>query len=128
MPTVTLPPSARNDRSWQSFVNFIGLRGKASSFDRATGELILFDGDQATIDAQLVTYAGDQTNIDNDFDDVLADLVTDRDKDEFDDDSILTAVIKEMVEQLNDIRGPAGLPLLNFGTVNADIRNRIGQP
>lgn len=126
--TVTLPPSARNDRSWQSFAHFIGQRGRASSLDRTTGELIFFHGDQATIDAQLVTYAADQTNIDNDFDDVAADEVKDREKDEFDDDSIVTAIIKEMVDQLNDIRGNAGMPLLNFGTVNSNIRNRIGQP
>lgn len=126
--TVTLPPSARNRHSWRSFVNFIGQRGKASSLDQATGELTLFEGDQATIDAQLVTYVADQTNIDDDFQDVLDDEAKDSAKSEFDDDSILTALIKEMVDQLNDIRAQTGQPALNFGQVNADIRNRIGQP
>ena len=96
--------------------------------DQATGELTLFEGDQATIDAQLVTYVADQTNIDDDFQDVLDDEAKDSAKSEFDDDSILTALIKEMVDQLNDIRAQTGQPALNFGQVNADIRNRIGQP
>jgi len=128
MVTVTLPPSARNTHSWLSFVNFIGQRNKASNFDPTTGELILFEGDQATIDAQLVTYTGDQANVDNDFQDILDDEEIDRQKDAFDDASETTAVIKEMVEQLNELRALHSLPALNFGQVNADIRNRIGQP
>lgn len=120
-----LPPSARNTRSARSFKRFIGQHGKASNLDEATGEFFLFEGDQATIDAQLITYTADQVNIDTDYDDVVNDERKDRDKDAFDEKNDLTALIKEMVEQLNELRALHALPPLNFGTVNADIRNRI---
>jgi len=83
---------------------------------------------QAAMDAALITYAADQANIDNDFADIVADEITDRDKDAYDDKSEITALIKEMVDQLNELRALHSLPALNFGQVNAGIRNRIGQP
>ncbi len=83
---------------------------------------------QAALDQKAIDYAADIATVHQDYADHLADVARDESKDEFDDDSIVTALIKEMVDQLNDIRANAGMPLLNFGTVNANIRNRIGQP
>lgn len=97
-------------------------------FRPSNSELEVGDVTQPALDAALITYIADQANIDADFADKLKDEEDDRVKDEFDDDSIVTAIVKEMVDQLNAIRANAGMPALNFGTVNAAIRSRIGQP
>lgn len=122
MAKVTLPaggvPGAFNDH--------VGQHGNGYYVDGLDVQITQLN--QATLDAALITYAADLTSINDDFADKLVDEANDLAKDEFDDDSIVTALIKEMVEQLNDIRGNAGMPLLTFGTVNSNIRNRIGQP
>ncbi len=121
MGTVTLPvggvPGAYNDH--------LGQHGNAFSFFESTNEIEIRQVDQATMDAALITYTADQANIDNDFADKIADIAKDLRKDRFDDNSHVTATIKEMVIQLNELRALHGLPDLNFGTVNASIRNRI---
>ena len=86
------------------------------------------DVTQPDLDAALITYVADQANIDSDFADKLADEKVDKEKDEFDDKSDLTALIKTMVDELNVLRALHALPDLNFGTVNASVRSRIGQP
>lgn len=91
-------------------------------------ELEVGDVTQPDLDAALITYAADQANIDNDFADKMADEKADREKDEFDDKSDLTALIKVMVEELNVLRALHAIPDLNFGTVNASVRSKIGQP
>lgn len=91
-------------------------------------ELEVPDVTQAALDAAFADYVANQVDRDNDFGLKLADEKRDREKDEFDDKSDLTALIKEMVDQLNVLRALHALPALNFGPVNADIRNRIGQP
>lgn len=124
MSKITLAPG----HNFEALNDFAGNEGLMAYFDPFTLELEMPGIDQATADQALIDYAADQANIDNDFADKRADQAKDKIKDEFDDDSIVTALIKEMVEQLNDIRANAGMSALNFGQVNANIRNRIGQP
>lgn len=124
MSIITLLPG----HNFEALNDFAGNEGLMAYWDPTTLELEMPGIDQATADQALLDYAADQVNIDNDFADKVKDQKDDALKDEFDDDSIVTAIIKEMVEQLNDIRTNAGMPLLNFGTVNAAIRSRIGQP
>lgn len=122
MAKVTLPaggiPGAFNDH--------VGQHGKGYFFQGLEIEIPQLT--QAVLDAALITYTADVTNINDDFADKIADEIKDRDKDAFDDKTDLTALIKEMVDQLNELRALHALPALNFGVVNADIRNRIGQP
>lgn len=124
MSTLTLLPG----HNFEALNDFAGNEGLMTSWDPNTLELEMPAIDQPTADQALIDYVADQVNIDNDFADKRADQAKDRMKDEFDDKDDLTALIKEMVDQLNDIRANAGMPLLNFGTVNAAIRSRIGQP
>lgn len=83
------------------------------------------DVSQTALDAALVDYIADQAAIDADFADKVADEAKDKRKNEFDDKSDLTALIKEMVDQLNELRALHSLTPLVFGQVNSDIRNRI---
>ncbi len=106
-----------------AFVDHVGQHNKGYRFDGLDVEIPQVD--QATLDAALITYAADLTSINDDFADKLADEEKDRRKDLFDDNSHTTAHIKEMVILLNELRALHGLPDLNFGTVNASIRNRI---
>lgn len=106
-----------------AFNDHVGQHGKAYMFLALDVEIPQVD--QATLDAALVTYAADVATINADFADKLADEEKDRRKDHFDDNSHVTATIKEMVIQLNELRALHGLPDLNFGQVNASIRNRI---
>jgi hypothetical protein len=125
MAIVTLSPG----HNPAAVAHFAGsARGKNVLFRQETLELQVEDVTQPALDAALVDYAANQATRDADFQDILDDIANDLAKDEFDDDSIVTAIIKEMVDQLNDIRAQTGQPALNFGQVNADIRNRIGQP
>ncbi len=103
-------------------------RGRNMRFRQEDLDLQVDDVTQPDLDAALADYSANQAARDADFQDVVDDEAADRAKDEFDDDSIVTAIIKEMVDQLNDIRAQTGQAALNFGTVNANIRNRIGQP
>lgn len=125
---VTLPPSARNHRSWRAFVKFIGQQGKASSFDLATGELTLFEGDQLVIDAQLVTYAGDQTNIDNDLDTSDEAAQVAKDIQRFSDDTVINAVVEVYRLELNILRAAAGLPTRSAGFIDGQITAEIAAP
>lgn len=126
--TVTLPPSARNRRSWRSFQKFIGQESKASSFDESTGELILYEGDQAIIDAQLVTYTGDQTNIDNDLDasDEAAQVAKDILR--YQNDAVLNAIVEVYRQELNILRGIEGLPDRSAGFIDGAITSEIASP
>lgn len=126
--TVTLPSSARNRRSWRSFVKFIGQQGKGSNFEQANGQLILFEGDQATIDAQLVAYTADQTNIDNDLDtfDQAADVAKDILR--FQDDVVINAVVEVYRVELNILRAAAGLPDRSEGFIDGQITAKIANP
>ena len=123
MGTVTLPAGA----NFHAFNDHAGNLNGFFGFDETTFEYES-DVNQATLDAALITYTADQATIDADFADDEADREKDAKKDRFDEKDDLTALIKEMVDQLNDIRANAGMPLLNFGTVNAAVRSRIGQP
>lgn len=123
MGKVTLLP-ADNRRAFADFAAGNTLH----TWDDTTLEIVIPSVDQATLDTLLIDYHADQANIDQDFADKRADEAKDRDKDSFDDKSDLTALIKEMVLQLNELRALHSLPPLIFGQVNADIRNRIGQP
>jgi hypothetical protein len=126
MAKVTLPAG----RDFFAFNDHIGNFGNAFSFDDATGDYEPVDPtiDQATLDAALITYAADVAGINAAWADKLTDFNDDVMKTEFDSNAGLTAVIKEMVDELNAIRQNAGLPDLNFGVVNAAIRQRINKP
>lgn len=93
-----------------------------------TDELEVHDVSQADLDAAFADYTANQVARDQDFQDHLEDVASDAAKDQFDDASDLTALIKEMVDELNVLRALHALPDLNFGTVNAAIRSRIGNP
>jgi len=123
MGTVTLT-ATQNEKAFADFV----ATNKLFTFDPVSFELVMPSVSQAVLDTALINYAADQANIDNDFADRVADEIKDMEKDAFDDKTDLTALIKEMVDQLNELRALHALPALNFGVVNADIRNRIGQP
>lgn len=124
MGKVTLQPG----QSFAAYNHSLGRTGFSYYFDDATLEIEIPEVDQITMDNGLVAYTANQAADDAAYAQFLDDAKTDRDKDEFDDDSIVTAIIKEMVDQLNDIRAQTGQPALIFGQVNANIRNRIGQP
>lgn len=123
MATVILTVT-QNDGALAHFV----APNQGHGFDPVSRELEISVVTQAVLDQALIDYAADQATKDQDFQDHIEDVANDAAKDVFDDASELTAVIKEMVDQLNDIRTNAGMPLLNFGTVNAAIRQRIGAP
>jgi len=123
MGTVTLT-ATQNEKAFADFA----ATNKLFTFDPVSFELVMPSVAQAVLDLALINYAADQANIDNDFADRVADEIKDMEKDAFDDKTDLTALIKEMVDQLNELRALHALPALNFGVVNADIRNRIGQP
>ncbi len=125
---VILPPSARNRRSWRSFVKFIGQQGKGSNFVEATGELLLFEGDQATIDGQLVAYTADQANIDNDLD--ASDQASDVAKDilRYQNDVVINAVVEVYRVELNILRAAAGLADRSEGFIDGQITAKIANP
>lgn len=124
MSVLTLLPG----HNFAALNNFAGNEGLMTSWDETTLELEMPAIDQPTADQALIDYIADQVNIDNDFADFVADREKDRKKDEFDDKDDLTALIKVMVDELNVLRALHALPDLNFGTVNADVRSRIGNP
>ncbi len=101
---------------------------KGYTFDAPARELGISVVTQAVLDQALIDYAADQVDKDNDFQDHLEDVAKDAAKDQFDNASDLTALIKELVEQLNVLRALHALPDLNFGTVNASVRSKIGNP
>lgn len=120
--TVILPPgSRRNAFNW--FIgNEHGFNQMEANSEFGVDEAVI---SQADIDQKAIDYAADLATVHQDYDDHLADVAKDQRKDRFDDNSHVTATIKEMVIQLNELRALHGLPDLNFGTVNASIRNRI---
>jgi len=120
MGAVTLT-ATQNEKAFADFADPNTL----FTFDPVSLEVIIPSLTQSAIDTALVNYAANQSDIDDDFADKRADEKKDRDKDAFDEKNDLTALIKEMVEQLNVLRALHALPPLNFGTVNADIRNKI---
>lgn len=122
MSNVTLPAGG----NFPAFNDFVGNRDKLYSFDESTLEYES-DVNQATLDAALINYTADQATIDSDFADAEKDRRDDEEKDRFDNKDDLTALIKVMVEELNVLRALHAIPDLNFGTVNASIRSRIGQ-
>jgi len=123
--TVVLPPGNRL-RAFNWFIgNELGFAQMEAGDEFGVDDSVI---SQAALDQKAIDYAADLATVHQDYDDHRADVAKDRLKDEFDDDSIVTALIKEMVDQLNDIRAQTGQPALTFGTVNANIRNRIGQP
>lgn len=124
MSILTLLPG----HNFEAFNDFAGNEGLMAYFDPTTLELEMPDIDQATADQALIDYVADQANIDADFVDKRADQAKDRKRDEFDEKDDLTALIKVMVEELNVLRALHSLPDLNFGQVNASIRQRIGNP
>lgn len=127
--TVTLPPSARNTRSARSFKRFIGQPGKSSQLDRATGILVLFEGDQATIDAALVNYIADQANIDKAHDATVDADNVGRLQREFAADVILNAVVEVVRVELNDLRAEhTGKPAIQPAAFDALIRAKIANP
>ena len=123
MSTVTLPVGG----DFFAFNDFVGNRNKLFNFDEITME---YESDvaQGVLDAALINYVADQATIDSDFADDEKDRRDDEEKDRFDEKDDLTALIKVMVEELNVLRALHALPDLNFGTVNAAVRSRIGQP
>ena len=112
----------------EAIADLAGSDRKNLTFHPNASELEVPDVTQAALDTAFADYVANQVDRDNDFAEKLADEKKDREKDEFDDKSDLTALIKEMVLQLNVLRTLHGLPDLDFGPINADIRNRIGQP
>lgn len=125
--TVTLPPSARNRRSWRSFKRHAGFTG-GSTFDEATGELIFEGADQATVDASLVTYVADQANIDNDLDADDAAVSTGALIQRYDNDPVLIAIADVFREELNVLRALHALPDIQQGQMNGKVHNKIANP
>jgi len=122
MGKVTLQPG----QNIAAYNHSLGRTGFSYYFDEATLEIEIPEVDQATMDAGLVAYTANQAADDAAYGQFVADAKADRERGEFDDDEIATAIIKEMVDQLNDIRAQTGQAALNFGLVNAAIRQRIG--
>ena len=120
--TVILPAGGRlNAFNW-----FIG-NDKGTAQVEANNEFGVDENfiSQADLDQKRSDYAAYIATVHQDYGDFLADEAKDRRKDRFDDNSHTTAHIKEMVILLNELRALHGLPDLNFGQVNASIRNRI---
>lgn len=115
---------------FHSFARHVGARDLMVLFDPTTLECELPDIDQATMDAGLITYAADQANLDSELVDEVEEQGKEFRRNEFDEKQDLTALIKIMVDELNAVRAASvpPLPNLNFGLVNAAIRQRIGQP
>lgn len=114
--------------NWHSFARHVGAMDLMINFDPTTLEVTLPDIDQATMDAGLVTYAADQATLDSEFADALEDQEAGFAQNLFDEKKDMTALIKVMVDELNTLRATQSLPDLNFGQVNAAIKQRIGKP
>jgi hypothetical protein len=116
--------------NFHSYARHVGAMDLMIYFNEDTLEIELPDIDQATMDAGLITYAADQANLDSEFADALEDQEGEFVQNEFDDKKDLTALIKVLVDELNAVRAASvpPLPNLNFGLVNAAIRQRIGKP
>lgn len=114
--------------NFHSYARHVGAMDLMIHFDPTTLEITLPDIDQATMDAGLITYAADQANLDSDFADALEDQINEFGQNLFDEKKDLTALIKVLVDELNVLRATQSLPDLNFGLVNAAIRQRIGKP
>lgn len=116
--------------NFHSFARHVGAMDLMIQFNPTTLEVDLPDIDQATMDAGLITYAADQVNLDSELVDALEDQESEFAQNIFDEKKDLTAFIKVMVDELNAVRAASvpPLPALNFGLVNAAIRQRIGQP
>jgi hypothetical protein len=107
---------------------FFVAPNKGYTFDSVSRELGIVVVTQPVLDQALIDYAADQAAKDSDFQDFLEDVESDAAKDSFDSKADITALIKVLVEELNTLRALHALPDLNFGTVNASIRSRIGNP
>lgn len=114
--------------NFHAYARHVGAMDLMILFDPVSLVIDLPDIDQATMDAGLITYAADQANLDSEFTDALEDQVNEFDQNLFDEKKDLTAVIKVLVDELNTLRATQSLPDLNFGLVNAAIRQRIGKP
>jgi hypothetical protein len=114
--------------NWHSFARHVGAMDLMIYFNPDTLEIELPDIDQATMDAGLITYTADQANLDSELVDALEDQESGFAQNLFDEKKDLTAIIKVLVDELNTLRATQSLPDLNFGQVNAAIRQRIGKP
>lgn len=116
--------------NFHAFARHVGAMDLMINFDPNTLEIELPDIDQVTMDAGLITYVADQANLDSELVDALEDQDVEFTQNLFDDKKDLTALIKVLVDELNAVRAASvpPLPNLNFGLVNAAIRQRIGQP
>lgn len=116
--------------NFHAYARHVGAMDQMIQFDPNTLEIDLPDTDQATMDAGLITYVADQANLDSELVDALEDQDVEFIQNLFDDKKDLTALIKVLVDELNAVRAASvpPLPNLNFGLVNAAIRQRIGQP
>ncbi len=116
--------------NFHAYARHAGAMDLMINFDPATLEIELPDIDQTTMDAALITYVADQTNLDSELVDALADQEIEFEQNLFDEKKDLTALIKVLVDELNAVRAASvpPLPNLNFGLVNAAIRQRIGKP
>lgn len=126
MRTVILPPgSRRNAFNW--FIDNINGHNQIE----ANNEFGVLDSaiTQAALDQKLIDYAADLATVHSDYDTFLADTADEEfKKRDVDNNAGLTALIKVMVDELNTLRTIEGLPNLNFGPVNADVRSRAKKP
>lgn len=126
MRTVILPVgSRRNAFNW-----FIGNRDGFNQIE-ANNEFGVNDGfiSQVDLDLKLADYTANLATVHADYDQFLSDEADEAFKiRDVDNNAGVTSLIKVMVDELNTLRAIEGLPNLNFGLVNADVRTRAKKP
>ena len=121
MGKVTLPaggnPGALN--------NHVGQHGGGYYYDNLEIEIPNFS--QATMDAALITYAADVTNINNTFAQLVTDEETQRVKNTFDDEErrLLRAFAELVMDELNTLRALHSLAPRTFAQLRTAIKNKV---
>ncbi len=125
---VILPAGGRRE----AFNHFIGNAPFGySELEPANNEFGVPESfiDQATLDQKALDYAADIPAADAAADQAAEDFLDEEERQRsVDNNPGLTALIKVMVDELNVIRANAGLPNVNFGQVNAAVRQEVRRP
>jgi len=121
MGKVTLPTGGNPG----AYNNHVGQHGKGYYFEGLEIEIPQLT--QAVLDAALITYAADITNINNTFATLVTDEETDRIRDTFDDDErrLLRAFAEVVLDELNNLRAQHGLAARTMAQLRTAIRNKL---
>lgn len=121
MGKVTLPAGGNPG----AFNNHVGQLGKGYYFEGLEIEIVQLT--QAVLDAALITYAADVTNINNTFTQLLLDDESERVRNTFDDVErrLLRAFAEVVKDEINILRGQHGLAARTLAQLRTAIRNKV---